>query len=228
VIVTVVDTETTGLSHETDRVVEIAGVFLDTERDDLTWTSSLIDPGRDVPPEASAVHHLTADDVRGKPTLGEFLAGENDGKSWLRLAAHNMQFDWGFLRPYFGEKTQRICTWRCSMHVWPEAPEHKNQSLRYWLGLKPELPSGLSPHRALYDALVTTAILRRLLMERSVEQLIELSSTPVLLSTIRFGKYRGTRWADADPGYLGWVLSKNFDEDVRHTARHYLERRRGT
>ena len=59
-------------------------------------------------------------------------------------------------------------------------------------------------------------------------ELIELSALPVLQTKVRFGKYRGQQWSQMDAGFLGWILRQKFDEDVRHTARYHLERRRGS
>jgi exodeoxyribonuclease X len=123
------------------------------------------------------------------------------------------------------------------MHLWPDAPSYKNQVLRYWLGLEvPFLGSALYPHRALYDALVTAALVERMLQTHTVEELLLLTTEPVLLKTIRFGTHRGKLWEEVPDGYLRWILrqgqkkddadEEGFDLDVIHTARHWIEARR--
>ncbi|RUT26591.1 DNA polymerase III subunit epsilon [Asaia sp. W19] len=92
------DTETTGLDPATgDRVIEIAALEL---IDDLPTGETfhvLINPERDVPPEASRVHGFTLDDLLDKPKFAEiadaFLAfiGQDE------MIAHNAPFDFGFI-----------------------------------------------------------------------------------------------------------------------------------
>jgi exodeoxyribonuclease X len=99
--------------------------------------------------------------------------------------------------------------------------------LRYWLGvdddgLSPQ--AAMPPHRAGPDALVTAFILRRMLKEHDVDQLVELSSLPAILAgPIGFGKHRGTRWEDLPRDYLRWIYEKSdLGADEKHTASHHL------
>jgi exodeoxyribonuclease X len=62
-----IDLETTGTGPD-DHVVEIAAV--DFIGSDIQIVSSdLVRPPIPIPPEASAVHHITDDDVSGSPPL---------------------------------------------------------------------------------------------------------------------------------------------------------------
>lgn len=92
------DTETTGLEPEFGhRVIEIAAVELLNGLPTGHQFHTLVDPGRDVPADATRVHGLTEAHLRGKPSFeviaAEFLAflGESE------LIAHNAPFDHGFL-----------------------------------------------------------------------------------------------------------------------------------
>lgn len=72
ILIVVLDTETTGLDHKSDAIVELAAVGLVQTGDG--WTlgpsfSSLVSPGRRVPPEARAVHHLSDEQLRDAPHL---------------------------------------------------------------------------------------------------------------------------------------------------------------
>lgn len=71
--ITVVDTETTGVGED-DRVVEIAAVRFESGRV-VAEFSSLVNPERAIPAEATAVHGITDAMVAGQPLLWE-LAGE--------------------------------------------------------------------------------------------------------------------------------------------------------
>lgn len=218
----VVDVETTGLEDD-DAVVEIAVAPVDPPSP--PW-SSLVWPARGVPPEASAVHHLRAADLEGAPDLLSAAAASPLAGGAGVLAAHNAAFDSAFVP--VAPRVGWLCTWRCAMHLWPDAPAHGNQVLRYWLpGLDDELraiaPGLLVPHRALADALVTSLVLARLARLRPVEDLVALTLEPVLLRVVRFGKHRGELWSEVPRDYLRWVLrAGDFDADVVHTARTHL------
>jgi exodeoxyribonuclease X len=183
--------------------------------------SALVFPGHSIAPEASAVHHLTDADVADAGTLDDAIP------PWVLTApaivAHNAEFDKKFL-PQLARHPW-ICTWRCGRHLWPDAPRHSNQTLRYWLGIRPGIPPGLSPHRALYDAICTAGILTKMLEERTVSDLVQLTKEPVLLQTVGFGKHRGQLWKDVPKDYCAWILRQSgeraFDEDTRHTATHW-------
>lgn len=161
------------------------------------------------------------------------------------LVFHNAEFDRGFL-PNYLRQLSYICTWRCAMHLYPSAESHSNGALWYELGLSRPMPTeaGHMPHRALFDALMTRDILEwmicqvnisedgyqmqgspEFLREIAMDQLVRLTSTPVLLKTCRFGKNRGMAWEDISSRDLEWVLSKDFDEDTKHTCRHWLVER---
>ena len=101
-----VDVATTGTDPRSDAVVEIASVAiridLDTGRHDIfqALSNALVDPGREIPATASAVHHLTAEHVRGQPDLTQTLESLCRAASAFRptvLAAHDAAFEAGFL-----------------------------------------------------------------------------------------------------------------------------------
>ena len=65
-MIRVVDVETTGLDPAADRIVEIAVVGVDFERRSCCKLfNSLVDPGIPIPPEVSAIHHITTAMVAG-------------------------------------------------------------------------------------------------------------------------------------------------------------------
>jgi len=97
------DTETTGLDPlNGDRVIEVAALELINELPTGRHFHALIDPQRDIPPDASRIHGLTAVDLAGKPVFAD-VAG--DLAAFLgdsRLIAHNAPFDFDFLDMEFG------------------------------------------------------------------------------------------------------------------------------
>lgn len=81
------------------------------------------------------------------------------------------------------------------------------------------------PHRAGPDAYVTAFILRELIDQAPIEDLVRWSSGPALLARVGFGKHRGKRWSEVPADYLDWLINKSGtdDRDVRATAKHYLK-----
>jgi exodeoxyribonuclease X len=225
----ILDTETTGVDPLVDKIVEIAAINLHT---DLTF-ETLVNPGRGIPPEAMAIHHITEWMVEKSPDPASahqaFVNWAVNPTGLPIFAAHNAKFDRGMMAPYLkGLDPQWLCTYKSAVMLWPDAPGHSNQVLRYWLGLKPQIPEGLAPHRAMYDIICTREILRVQLQQASLDQLLQWSSGPILLPKVSFGKHKGKTWDQVDNGYLNWCLAQaDMNEDVLYTADYWLSKRGG-
>ena len=64
--------------------------------------------------------------------------------------------------------------------------------------------------------------------DEAIERLIRLTTEPVVLKRVPFGRSRGLPWEQMDDGFLHWVLnpSRTFGPDVKYTAQHWLSKRR--
>ena len=96
------DTERTGLEpHLGHRLIEVAALELVNDLPTGRRFHALINPGRDIPEEATRVHGMTAAHLRDKPDFGsvasDLVAFLGDGK----LIAHNAPFDFAFLDAEF-------------------------------------------------------------------------------------------------------------------------------
>jgi DNA polymerase-3 subunit epsilon len=92
------DTETTGLDPLSgDRVIEIAALELHRDLPTGRHFHVLIDPGRDIPEEASRIHGMTRADLLGKPKFAEIMDDMLAFFGDEPLVAHNAAFDFGFL-----------------------------------------------------------------------------------------------------------------------------------
>lgn len=234
-LIRVIDLETTGFPPDA-AVIEIGACDVRCRPFRLpevaVFGSNLVATDRPVPPEASAVHHIVAEDLAGAPPW-EAVRGlyldviDFDYPFDMNLfAAHSAKFERAFLTDEVTGGRPWICTWKCALRLWPDAPSHSNQVLRYWLkpaGIKRDL--AFFAHRALPDAYVTAHLLALMLEEASVEQLIAWTQEPALLARIPFGDFRGQPWSACDSGFLHWVLRRDFDEDVKFSARSELQRR---
>lgn len=96
------DTETTGLDSKEDRVIEIGGIELDRHIPTGRTFHVYINPGdRKVHPDALAVHGITDEFLKDKPSFAEIVADLQaffEGAKWI---AHNATFDMGFINAEF-------------------------------------------------------------------------------------------------------------------------------
>lgn len=225
-----IDLETTGMEPPEAEVIEIGWTDVDLTHDgpilfgERDAGSTLFGCTKPCPPEVIAVHHLTARDLAGREVctpdaLRSAVAGADV------VVAHNAEFEGRWFTPDILGGAPLVCTLKAASRVWPDAPGHSNQVLRYWLGL--DLPERLAmpPHRAQPDSYVTAQILIRLLGRATIDQMIAWSAEPRVMPRITFGKHRGSKWADAPRDYLEWVLRSDLDADTKWNARRELDRR---
>lgn len=227
-----VDVETTGFSPQHDRVVEVACVLTRGGRR-VDSFSSLVDPERSIPATASAVHHLTDECVRDAPTLAAVTPWLQAFVEGAVVVAHNASFDLGFLP--FLRRQRTLCSMRFAQLVLPEAPNYKNQVLRYHLGVRDPVLIATVPHRALADAIVTSLVFDHCVNRYlagggadDVARAIARTQAPYRLRALSFGRHRGLAIGEVPSDYLRWLLCgvTSLSKDVRFTAESELERRR--
>lgn len=94
----VLDTETTGIEPlEGHRVLEIAAIEIVNLMPTGKVFHTLLDPERDVPPEASRVHGFTRADLEGKPRFADKAQEMLDFLGDSPIVAHNAPFDFKHL-----------------------------------------------------------------------------------------------------------------------------------
>lgn len=189
----------------------------------------LANPGRPIPAEASAVHHIVDRHIPLWAVPAESTLCSPEWSEGVDVfAAHNATFE-RQMWPSSGPDLPWICTYKCALRMWPEAPSHSNQVLRYWFGLAQGDSRAKRPHRAGPDAYVTALILERMLETQPPEQLIQWTSEPTRLVRVGFGKHAGSRWSEVPEDYLDWLVNKSsFDDpDVLATASYWLGVRLG-
>ena len=227
----VVDTETSDLPERGGQLLELAWMTLkDPDWKITSAYETYVQYSGPIDPRAQASHHIRADCLiaeRGAITREKaiiHLLNEIEPDSYI--VAHNVDFDSKLLpevsRPW-------VCTYRISKHIWPEAPAHSNQVLRYWLGVKPDLSMAPSiksrqPHQALYDVATTVGILQKMLEQHSPEELYKITVGPHLLKAITFGKHKGTNFTDIPIDYLMWLRGQpELERDLKFTLDSILQ-----
>ena len=229
------DTETTG-NTEKDFLIQLAYKHGDES------FNNLYKPSVKIPPEASAVHHITNKMVRDLPSFKESGHVEKIKKLFEDensvVVAHNAPFDLMMLKKEGIVPKNFICTLRVARHIDREEKidRYNLQYLRYLLEIEIEALA----HDALGDVLVLEKLFERLknkIMEEenlseeeTLEKMREISSHPSLFRTFKFGKHNGKRIEEViktDRGYLEWLLGQKLsggemDEDWIYTLKHYL------
>lgn len=220
---TVIDLETTGVNHETDAIVEMAAVNISHNGEIGASCQSLVSCGIPIPPAASAVHHIIAEDLVDAPKVQSVLSmitsfdKSPDGK--IIYVAHNSRFEQAFLSKFLSGDEVWICTYKAARRVWPDAPTFTNQGLRYFLELPIDRDIGPA-HRALPDCYVTAALFIKLMKHCSVDDMIKWTKLPILEKICKFGKHYDTPWNEIPKDYLRWIVKNgSFDENVDYTAR---------
>lgn len=240
----ILDTETTGTEEE-DRIIQLGYMVLENKSVEVHNEFCSADVAIKYP--AMETHGITPEMIKGKPPCSELVAYNrlrelNTPENYMII--HNAPFDLGMLKKEgFELQMKLIDTLRVAKHIFEDEEAHRLQYFRYKMGLykeekaqAKELGIEVKAHDAIGDVLVLKLFLSKLRQavqerypsENAVEKMVELTKTPIVLKTFRFGKYRGKKIADVaqeDAGYLRWMLGnmENLDEDMRYTINHYLE-----
>jgi exodeoxyribonuclease X len=192
------------------------------------------------------VHNITPEMIEDKPKCVDTVAYRdllelNSSENYL--IAHNLPFDLKMLeREGFELKMKAIDTLRCARHVFSEEPYHRLQYFRYKLALyKDEVSEAqklnitIKAHDAIGDVLTLKLFLTKLREAiqiqypdtNPIEKMVELSTMPVFVSKLRFGKYKGELLEDValkDRNYLKWMIDSmdNLDDDLRYSIEKVL------
>ena len=183
------DTETTGMSPRSGAaLVEVASVALENGAIGESW-SSLVNPGRPIPPDAERVHGISDAMVAGAPEPGAIAGRLRAACGDLPLVFHNAPFDLPFLRDLMCRSGQAplhnpvVDTLGLARGLY-EGGGNSLGALAARFGLPPQ-----PAHRALGDALTTAHLFLQLVRrwENDVRSLDELAaaSQDVLRLTAR-------------------------------------------
>ena len=152
----VLDTETTGLdARGGDRIIEIGCLEL---IDRIVTGESFhyyINPEREVPAEAEAIHGISTAHLAGKPLFSEIVAEMEAFFGDDRLVIHNANFDLGFLNAEFErlghpliDTARAIDTLQMARRKFPGAPASLDALCKHF-GID---NSARTHHGALLDA----------------------------------------------------------------------------
>lgn len=210
------DTETTGVKAGKDRIIEIAAFDPVQDRTFCTF----INPECPIPPESTAICHITDDMVKDAPLVGpalssfaEFCSGD------VVLIAHNNDgFDKLFLEAEFQRASLSMPAWifidslKWARKYRNDLPRHSLQSLREVYGIQAN-----QAHRALDDVIVLYQIFSRMIGDLSLEKVLELLSKTPQITRMPFGKHSGKMLSEIPKDYVVW-LAKSGALDKKENA----------
>jgi DNA polymerase-3 subunit epsilon len=239
----VFDLETTGTSPSSDRIVEICVAVLAPGGSRNLFTRR-VNPGRPIPPAATAVHGIGDADVADAPSFREVapelvrllegcdLAGFNVISYDLPL----IQAEFQRCNVNFSVEGRRIVDAQRIFHL--KEPRTLSAAVKFYTGREHE-----GAHGAEADVLATVDVLdaqvgRYQDLPRDVEGLAGVSRPSDWADSqgklgwsagemvLRFGKHRDRPIRDlvrTDAGYLEWILDSDFPADTKGLIRDALD-----
>jgi DNA polymerase III subunit epsilon len=162
---TVFDTETTGLQPSAgDEIVSIGAVRIVNGRLlEQEAFEQLVDPRRDMSPEANRITGIDASMLKNQPTIDRVLPAFGAFCEDTVLVAHNAAFDMRFLRMKENAAGVRFTqpvldTLLLSAVIHPQFESHRLEAIAERLGVSP-----MGRHTALGDAIMTGEIFLRMI-----------------------------------------------------------------
>lgn len=204
----VLDTETTGLTPRTDRIVEVGALLYRADGTKQVGDSWLVNPGMHIPEEATAIHGITDEKVATAPSL--LRVWHDHLKGLVKVAdvivGYNLYgFDEPMLAAELGEhwslatagvpkmdplvlvRTDEVGRW------WKGKGRHKLAEAARRLGVPQR-----DPHRALGDCQMAGDILLHLLERPDLSELLPPDPEGV-------ESYLRQRKAEQDEDFQNWL-----------------------
>ena len=231
------DLETTGVNITKDRIVEISyiKVFPNGQEQEKTIR---VNPGMPIPPEATAIHHITDEDVKDKPLFKDIakdlshvfegcdIAGFNSNRFDIPLLMEE------FLRAgvNFDISKRKFIDIQTIFHKM----EQRTLVAAYKFYCNKDLNDA---HSASADTRATYEVLKAQLdryssLENDVDYLskfssqnrnVDLAGRIVLndqnVEVFNFGKYKGQPVEEVlrrDIGYFGWMMQGDFPQNTKN------------
>jgi len=222
------DCEMTGLDPKKDRVIEAAAVQF-TLSTTLDQYETLIDPQCPIPEESQAIHQITPAMLEGKPKIVEILPDFLAFVGKAPIVGHVVSFDIDMLSreaervniPCKLKENPYIDTLRLARH-YGDSPNNSLKNLAHHFNIPQE-----NVHRAMGDVRMNIGVFKHLIGRfKTLEQIFELLSRPIKMKYIPLGKYKGRLFSEIPLPYLQWAVQLDFDQDLIHSIRVELRRRK--
>lgn len=242
----VFDLETTGKRVAVDRIVEISTLKLLPDGTHKLHTRRL-NPGMPIHPEATKVHGIRDEDVANERSFAEIASGLAAYLMGCDLCGYNL---WSFDLKVLSAEFKRVgvpfsTEGRClidPMRIFHKRePRDLKSALKFFCGLDHE-----DAHKAEADVLAALSVLDGQLgryedLTRSISDLHSYMGYPDIVDpdgkfvrdedgvvVFAFSDHSGKpvdEVARTDPGFLEWMLRKDFSEEAKMVVRQALQRR---
>lgn len=236
-----IDVETTGLNPYSDRIVELSILKIHPNGTN-EYHSRTINPGIPIPPDATAIHGITDEDVANKPQFSQYAKSIRDFLEGCDIAGFNIiRFDLPFLEAEFARANVRFSRqgrYLIDSQIIYHQRDPRDLQAAYQKYCGKEM---VNAHRAEEDAKASAEILEGQLemyedLPRDVaglcalcyqvrEDYIDPEGKFIWLDgevVCNFGKkHRGRQLKDIamqDPSYLSWIAGADFSAEVREIA----------
>ncbi len=179
----ILDTETTGLDHKTEKLIEIAAVKMVNGVITESFTS-LVNPQKPIRHSSFLIHNISEEMVKDAPNIEEVLPRFLEFVGDHAYVAHNAIFDYSFInephKAIYGKRflNTRIDTFEMYRSVYPDDPSHGLSSLLRRFGFEDNVL-----HRALDDTMNLAKVyprLRDLYEQKNAWQLSQMKNIPYL------------------------------------------------
>jgi len=218
----VTDTETTGTTAESNRIIEIGAVTVE-DGSVVDRYQQLVNPQRSIPGRITKLTGITTGMVFDAPTIDEVLPDYLEFLGDGILTAHNLSFDKGFLDAEL-ERTGRdplpnetLCTVRLARRLLPGLDSKGLSRLVQFYDISVD-----GRHRALGDAEATARVLRRFLSQLAFEHEIETVEGLLAFQHRRYQKVR------AVPDHLREIREDRLPEAPEAPGVYALKNNKGT
>ena len=231
------DLETTGTNINSDRIVEISVVKL-MPNGEIKSKTRRINPEMPIPAEATAIHHITDEDVANEPTfrqvansLAQIMAGcDIAGFNSNRFDIPLLEQEFVRAKVDFDFSKARFIDVQTIYHK--KEPRTLVAAYRYYCG-----KDLTEAHSALADTTATMEVLLAQLEKyddlpcevgalsefasnnRNVDLMGRLIFDDKGREVINFGKYKGRLAEDvlsSDPGYYSWIMGGDFAQNTKN------------
>jgi DNA polymerase III epsilon subunit family exonuclease len=180
----VLDTETTGLDHKTEKLIEIAAVKMQAGEIVETFTS-LVNPQKPIRYSSFLIHNISEEMVQDAPPIDDVMPRFLEFVGEHAYVAHNAIFDYSFIneatKALYGKRflNNRIDTFEMYRAVFPDEFSHGLNALLRRFGYNEDVV-----HRALDDAMCLAKVypkLRELYEQKYAWQLSQMKNVPYLV-----------------------------------------------
>lgn len=230
------DLETTGVDVTNDHIVEISMIKVLPSGEEIEKTRR-INPGMKIPPESTAIHHITDEDVADAPTFRQIAKSLANELSGCDIAGFNSnKFDIPMLDQEFQRAGIKFDFSKAKM-IDVQTIFHKKEqrtlvaAYRFYCGKELEgAHSANADTRATYEVLMAQLdkysdlpndmeeLSKYSSQNRNVDFMGRLIYNDKDQEVINFGKYKGRVAYEVlkrDNGYYDWIMKGDFPQNTK-------------